>query len=227
MNAKIEWDSAEASKETATADVKLLNTVVPVYNELIELAEKFQAANDLDSAVAEKAESSTDAEVVEWRKQVAQAEALIAANKAKIDEKVRAELIKDIDPEFDKAKVTAKFNDKRSELKKNATNIREMFKLLNYVESEVSPAGRESNFKAVNGHKMGALLLQVMDVPKLEGEKVSAGGASEAVKEFNRAAKEWARTNKDLWTEPVADKGALSTALKEAYSKATNTPIPS
>ena len=225
MTAKIEWDSAAASKEDATADVKLLNTVVPLYNELVELAEKFQAANDLDSAVAEKAASSTDSEVVEWRKQIEQAEKLIAANSAKIDEKVRAELIKEIDPEFDKAKVTAKFNDKRSELKKNGTGIRDMFKLLNYVESEVSPAGRESNFKGIT--ESGKLLLKVLDVPKLEGEKVSSGGASEAVKEFNRKAKEWARTNKDKWTEPVADKGALSTALKEAFSKDTNTPIPS
>ena len=162
---------------------------------------------------------------MEWRKQIEQAEKLIAANSAKIDEKVRAELIKDIDPEFDKAKVTAKFNDKRSELKKNGTGIRDMFKLLNYVESEVSPAGRESNFKGIT--ESGKLLLKVLDVPKLEGEKVSSGGASEAVKEFNRKAKEWARTNKDKWTEPVADKGALSTALKEAFSKDTNTPIPS
>lgn len=225
MNAKIEWDSAAASKEDASADVKLLNTVVPLYNELIDLAEKFQAANDLDSAVAEKAATSTDAEVVKWREEIEKAEKLIAHHNAAIDEKVRAELIKDIDPEFDKAKVTAAFNDKRSELKKNGTGIRDMFKLLNYVESEVSPAGRESNFKGKT--PMGELLLKVLDVPKLEGEKATTGGASEAVKEFNRNAKEWARTNKDLWTEPVADKGALSTALKEAYSKATNTPIPS
>ena len=91
--------------------MKLLNTVVPLYNELIDLAEKFQAANDLDSAVAEKAATSTDAEVVKWREEIEKAEKLIAHHNAAIDEKVRAELIKDIDPEFDKAKVTAAFND--------------------------------------------------------------------------------------------------------------------
>lgn len=224
MNAKIEWDTAAASQEDAPADVKLLNTVVPLYNELVELAEKFQAANDLDSAVEEKAATSTDKEVVEWREQIAKAEKLIEANKAKIDEKVRAELVKEIDPEFDKQKVTAKYNDKRSELKKNGTGIRDMFKLLRYVESEVSPAGRESNFKGITEN--GKLLLKVLDVPKLEGEKTSTGGASEAVKEFNRKAKEWARTSNE-WTDPVADKGALSTALKEAYAKHAGIEIPS
>jgi hypothetical protein len=224
MNAKIEWDSAAASAETAPADVKLLNAVVPLYNKLVDIVAKYTAANDLDSAVEEAAANSTDKEVVEWREQIAKAQKLIEANSAKIDEKVRAELLKGIDPEFDKQKVVAEYNDTKSELKKNGTGIRDMFKLLNFVTSETSPAGRESNFKGVTPN--GELLLKVLDVPKLEGEKTSTGGASEAVKEFNRNAKEWARTSKE-WTEPVADKGALSTALKEAYSKATNTPIPS
>ena len=166
-------------------------------------------------------EQQYDKEVKEWREQIAQAEKLIALNTAKVDEKVRKQLMADIDPDFDKQKVTAEYNDLRSEIKKSGTGIRDMFKLLNYVTSETSPAGRESNFKAVT--KDGEVLLQVLDIPKLEGASTSTGGASEAVKEFNRNAKEWGRKN----GMKVADKGALSTELKEAYSKATNTPIPS
>jgi hypothetical protein len=175
----------------------------------------------LDNAVEEAAAESKDAEVLKWREEIEKAEKLIALRKAQIDEKVRKQLMADIDPDFDKQKVTAEYNDLRSEIKKGGTAIRDMFKLLNYVTSETSPAGRESNFKAVN--KDGEILLQVLDIPKLDGEKTSSGGASEAVKEFNRAAKEWGRKN----GMKVADKGALSTELKEAYSKATNTPIPS
>lgn len=224
MNAKIEWDETAASAEDAPAGTKLLNAVVPLYNKLVDIVAKYTAANDMDTAVAEAVAKSEDAEVIAWKADIAKAEKLIAQRTAQIDEKVRAEVLKGIDPEFDKQKVVAEYNDTRSQLKKDGTNIRDMFKLLKFVESEVSPAGRESNFKGLTPD--GEILLKVLDVPKLEGEKSNPTGASEAVKEFNRNAKEWARKS-DEWTEPVADKGALSTALKEAYSKATNTPIPS
>lgn len=216
---KIEWDSAKASAEDAPADLKLLDTVVPVYNHIVDLVEQFKKVEDLDSAVAEAIESSEDEEVLKWKEEVAKAEKLIAARNAMIDEKVRKVVQSEIAPDFDKGKLVADYNDSRADLKKNGTGIRDMFKLLNYVESETSPAGRESNFKGKT--ESGKILLQVLDIPKLEGEKIQTG-ASEAVKEFNRNAKEWGRKNGFT----VADKGALSTDLKEKYSAATNTPIP-
>ncbi len=221
MNAKITWDEAAASAEDATVDQKLLNHVVPLYNKLVEVVTKFQAVTDLDSAVEEFGNTSTDEEVVKYREQIAKAEALIERNRAAIAEKGRAALMADIDPEFDEAKVKAAYNDTKVELKKNLTNVRDTFKLLGYVSAEVSPAGRESNWTAKN--EAGELLLKVSDLPRLEGAKESAGGASEAVKEFNRAAKEWARSQ----GMKVADKGALSTEVKEGYAKEKGISIPS
>lgn len=220
MNAKIEWDSAVASSETASVDQKLLDHVVPLHNKLVEIVEKYQAVTDADAAVEEYGKTSDDPEIVAARELVEKAEKMIEKQKAIISEKAREAVMASIDPEFDEAKVKAAYNDTKVELKKNAANVRDTFKLLGFVESEVSPAGRESNWKALNAS--GEILLKALDFPKLEGAKESAGGASEAVKEFNRAAKEWARTN-DM---KVADKGALSTEVKEAYSKATGTPIP-
>lgn len=217
---KIEWDETAASKEDAPAGTKLLNAVVPLHNQLVDVVAKYKAAEDIDSAVEEAATNSTDEEIVKWKEEVAKAEKLIAARSAAIDEKVRKALVAEIDPEFDKAKVVAQYNDLRSQIKKDGTNIRDMFKLLQFVSSETSPAGRESNFKGVT--KDGEILLAVLDIPKLENEKGNPTGASDAVKEFNRAAKQWAKDN----GVKVADKGALSTEVKEGYSKATNTPIP-
>lgn len=220
MNTKIEWDEATASAEDASVDQKLLNHVVPLYNKLLDVVQKFQAVTDLDTAVEEFGNTSTDEEIVKYRDQIEKANALIARNQAAISEKARAALMADIDPEFDEAKVKAAYNDTKVELKKNLTNVRDTFKLLGYVTAEVSPAGRESNWSAKNA--AGELLLQVTDIPKLEGVKETAGGASEAVKQFNRDAKEWARKQ----NIKVADKGALSTEVKEGYSKATGIAIP-
>lgn len=221
MNAKIEWDETTASAEDASVDQKLLNHVVPLYNKLVDVVSKFQAVTDLDTAVEEFGNSSTDEEIVKYRDQIAKAEALIERNRAAISEKARAALMADIDPEFDEAKVKAEYNDTKVELKKNLTNVRDTFKLLGYVSAEVSPAGRESNWTAKN--EAGEMLLKVTDIPRLEGVKESAGGASEAVKEFNRNAKEWARSQ----GLKVADKGALSTEVKEGYAKAKGISIPS
>lgn len=220
MTAKIEWDETAASAEDAPVDQKLLNHVVPLFNKLVDIVTKYQAVTDLDAAVEEYGNTSDDEEIVKYREQIQKAEALIERNKAAINEKAREALMSEIDPEFDEAKVKAEYNDTKVELKRNATNVRDTFKLLSFVESEVSPAGRESNWKAKNA--AGETLLKVLDFPKLEGVKESSGGASEAVKEFNRNAKEWARKQ----GMKVADKGALSTEVKEGYSKATNTPIP-
>lgn len=220
MNARIEWDSATASAESASVDQKLLDHVVPLYNKLVGIVEKYQAVTDLDSAVEEYGSTSDDEEIVKARELVAKAEKMIEQQKAIINEKARAALMDSIDPEFDEAKVKAEYNDTKVELKKNAANVRDTFKLLGFVESEVSPAGRESNWTAKN--EAGELLLKALDLPKLEGNKESASGASDAVKQFNRDAKEWARKN----GMKVADKGALSTEVKEAYSKASGIAIP-
>lgn len=219
MNARIDWDSAVASSESASVDQKLLDHVVPLYNKLVGIVEKFQAVTDLDSAVEEYGNTSEDKEIVAARELVAKAEKMIEQQKAIINEKARAALMDSIDPEFDEAKVRAEYNDTKVELKKNAANVRDTFKLLGFVESEVSPAGRESNWTAKN--PSGELLLKALDLPKLEGTK-ETGGASDAVKQFNRDAKEWARKN----NMKVADKGALSTEVKEAYSKASGIAIP-
>lgn len=220
MNTRIDWDSTTASAEDASVDQKLLNHVVPLYNKLVDVVQKFQAVTDLDAAVEEFGNTSTDEEIVKYREQIEKAQALIERNQAAISEKARAALMADIDPEFDEAKVKAEYNDTKVELKKNLTNVRDTFKLLGYVSAEVSPAGRESNWTAKNDS--GKLLLQVTDIPRLEGAKEAAGGASEAVKQFNRDAKEWARKQ----GMKVADKGALSTEVKEGYSKATGIAIP-
>ena len=220
MNAKIEWDETTAADESASVDQKLLNHVVPLYNKLVDVVSKFQAVTDLDAAVEEFGNTSTDEEIVKYRDQIEKANALIERNRAAIAEKAREALMSEIDPEFDEAKVKAEYNDTKVELKKNLTNVRDTFKLLGFVNAEVSPAGRESNWTANN--ESGETLLKAMDIPRLEGVKESAGGASEAVKQFNRDAKEWARKQ----GMKVADKGALSTEVKEGYSKATGIAIP-
>lgn len=219
MNAKIDWNAEAANTESASVGQKLLNHVVPLYNKLVEIATKFQAVTDLDAAAQEVAANADDEESVTLRKQIEQARKLIEKNEALLISKARETLMADIDPEFDEAKVKAAYNDTKVELKKNLGNVRETFKLLGFVEAEVSPAGRESNWTAKTPD--GETLIQVMDIPKLEGNK-ETGGASEAVKEFNRQAKEWGRKN----GFKVADKGALSTEVKEAYAKATGTEIP-
>lgn len=220
MNAKIEWDTEAANTESATVGQKLLNHVVPLYNKLVEVATKFQAVTDLDAAAKDAVETMDDEESVTLREQMDKARKLLAHHEARLLEKARETLMADIDPEFDEAKVKAAYNDTKVELKKNLANVRETFKLLGFVEAEVSPAGRESNWTAKTSD--GETLIAVMDIPKLEGTKDS-GGASDAVKEFNRAAKEWGRKN----GFKVADKGALSTEVKEAYAKAEGVEIPS
>ena len=219
MNAKIEWDTEAANTESATVGQKLLYHVVPLYNKLVEVATKFQAVTDLDAAAKDAVETMDDEESVTLREQMDKARKLLAHHEARLLEKARETLMADIDPEFDEAKVKAAYNDTKVELKKNLANVRETFKLLGFVDAELSPAGRESNWTAKTPD--GETLISVMDIPKLEGSK-ETGGASEAVKEFNRAAKEWGRKN----GFKVADKGALSTEVKEAYAKAEGVAIP-
>jgi len=220
MNTRIEWDAKAAAAETASLGNKLLATVVPLYNELVGIVERHQAATDLDGSIDSFIESSDDTEIVTLRKQVEQAKKLIEKNTAAMSERARVALMEQIDPNFDEAKSKAKYNDVKAELKKNGGTVRDTFKLLGKVTSELSPAGRESNFKGADSE--GELLLAALDIPKLEKGATEQSATDPAVKEFNKNAKEWGRAN----GFKVADKGALSTEVKEAYAKATGTVIP-
>lgn len=221
MSTKIEWDEQAAEAEDAPVGQKLLNELVPTYNKLVDVVEKYKAATDIEEAVSAAVENSTDEEVVKLREQIAKAERLIEHNKAAIDEKVRESVVASIDPEFDQDKYRAKYNDLRASIKTDGTTIRGTFKILRFLSAEVSPAGRESGWKAENEY--GELLLKVLDVPKLEAGVSSANTTTDpAVKEFNKAAKEWGKKN----GFKVADKGALSTEVKEAYTKATGVEPP-
>lgn len=222
MATKIEWDSTAADAETASIPQKLLNTVVPLYNELAEIEAKFNAATDIEVAVADAIESATDEESVTLKAQIEKAKNLIAKNTATLEENARKAVLENIDPEFDEAKYKAAYNDKRNELVENGKSIRGTFKILGYVTSELSPAGRESNFKGETPE--GELLLKVLSVPKLGADKADSSGkkTDPAVVEFNKAAKAWAKEN----GMTVADKGALSKEVKEAYSAASGVAIP-
>jgi hypothetical protein len=221
MTTKIDWDESAAESESASVGQKLLNQLVPSYNKLVDVVERYRAATDVDEAVAQAVENSTDEEVVKLREQIEKAKRLIEHNQAAIDERVRQQVIESIDPEFDEDKYRAEYNDLRASIKTDGDNIRGTFKILGYVSAEQSPAGRLSNWKGEN--EFGNILLQVLDIPKLDA---TTGGSTSttdpAVKEFNKAAKEWARSQ----GMKVADKGALSTEVKEAYTKATGVEPP-
>jgi hypothetical protein len=221
MNAKIEWDETAADAETASIPQKLLNTVVPLYNELADLEAKFNAATNIEAAVEDQIENSTDEESLKLKEQIEKAKNLIARHTATLEENARKAVLANIDPEFDEAKYKARHNDKRNELKEATKSILGTFELLNYVTSDVSPAGRKTNFKAHNPE--GEILLKVLNVNPLGKETASGKSTADpAVVEFNRAAKQWAREN----GKQVADKGALSKEVKEAYSAASGVPIP-
>ena len=213
MTSKIEWDSAAASAEDAPVGPKLLNQVVPKYNELLDIVEKYNAATDVDEAVKSwtPAEGSEEAKLA---KQIEQAEALIAKNKAIIAEAARKAVISSIDPDFDEAKVKAAYKDVRNELRTSVNAIRETFDMLGFVEYEISPAGRKTNYKGTNEH--GELLVQLLDIPSIREGGKSGGTVDDAAKAERKAAKDWGRANG--WE--VKDKGQISSDLLNAYREA-------
>lgn len=222
MTTKIEWDEKAADAETASIPQKLLNTLVPTYNQLAEIEAKYNAATDIDAAVADAIETLDDEESKTLRKQLAQAQALIEKNTAVLEERARQAVLDNIDPDFDEAKYKAKHNDLRNSLKEDGKSILGTFEILGFVSSDLSTAGRKSNYKGNTPE--GELLLTVLEIPKLGTgtEKASATKTDPAVVEFNKNAKAWAKEN----GMEVAEKGALSKAVKEAYSKATGVAIP-
>lgn len=215
MTERIEWDEKAADAETASIPVKLLNTLVPTYNALADLEAKYVAATDIESAVADAIESATDDESVKLRADIERAHKLIARNTAMLEESARKAVLANIDPEFDEAKYKAKHNDLRNSLKEDGKSILGTFEILGFVTSELSTAGRKSNFKGADEAGYGETLLKVLDVPKLGSERGSGESkkTDPAVAEFNKAAKAWAKEN----GMEVADKGALSKAVKDAY----------
>lgn len=202
--------------ENAPAAPKLIAPIMLLAQEAQEVRTKYLSMTDIDSAVESYLESSDDKDVVELKKQIAQAEKLIQLNKAKLEEKARKAVTSELDPNFDEQKARASYNDKLSAIK-TAYNegTRNIFKMLGHLTADVSPTGRETNWRATSGY--GQLLLNAYRMPKLDkDDSVSTSGKTDPeVTKFNKAAKEWGKKNGFT----VKDKGALSLELKEAYQK--------
>lgn len=223
MTTKIEWDEKAADAETASIPQKLLNTLVPSYNELADIEAKYNAATNLDAAVEDAIANSNDEESLKLRGDIEKAQKLIARNQAMLEERARQAVLADIDPEFDEQKYRAKHNDLRRALAENAKNILGTFDLLGFVSQEKTETGGKG--KLVANTPEAETLLTVLNVAKLGGRSSEGGTSTKtdpAVAEFNRNAKAWAKEN----GMEVAEKGALSKAVKEAYSKATGIAIP-
>lgn len=210
-----DW-TAVIADENAPAAPKLIAPIMLLANEANQLRTKYLQMTDIDAAVESYIESTDDAEFKELRKQVEQAKKLIAKNEALMEEKAKAAVTSSIDPEFDEQKARAAYNDKTAAIK-TAYNegTRNVFKALGHLTADVSPTGRETNWRATSGY--GQLLLNAYRLPKLD--KGEDGGSTSktdpAVTAWNKAAKEWGRNNGFT----VKDKGALSLELKEAYQK--------
>lgn len=219
MATKIEWDETAADAETASIPQKLLNTVVPTYNKLADIEAKYNAATDIDSAVEDEISNATDEESVKLRSDIEKAQKLIARNTAMLEESARKRVLDNIDPEFDEQKYRARHNDLRLALKEDAKNILGTFDLLGFVTQEKTETGGKG--KLVAHTPEAELLLKVVNVAKLGGNERGGNSTTSktdpAVAEFNRNAKAWA---KEQGME-VAEKGALSKAVKEAYTQAT------
>lgn len=210
-----DWQ-AVIKDESAPAAPKLIAPIMLLAQEAQEVRTKYLSMTDIDSAVESYLESSDDKDVVELKKQIAQAEKLIQLNKAKLEDKARKAVTSELDPNFDEQKARASYNDKLSAIK-TAYNegTRNIFKMLGHLTADVSPTGRETNWRATSGY--GQLLLNAYRMPKLDkDDSVSTSGKTDPeVTKFNKAAKEWGKKNGFT----VKDKGALSLELKEAYQK--------
>ena len=207
---QIEWDETAADSEDATAGQKLLNQVVPLYNHLVEVADTYAAATDVDEAV--KGWKPTDEADIKKLNQIEQAKAIIAKFEAELAEKARAEVLASVAPDFDEAKVKADYKDTRAELRDRLKSIRETFDMLGYVTYELSPTGRKTEYKGTNEY--GETLVKLYDMPNIDAKGATSGGAvDEEAKAERKAAKEWGRANG--WE--VSDKGQINKELLTAY----------
>lgn len=204
------WDEEKAGAEDAAVGPKLLNQVVPVFKELVAVADKYRAATDVDEAVKAYTfpEGSEEATLA---LQIEQAKALIAKNTAILDEAARKAVIANVDPNFDEQKVKAAFKDTRNDFRARFNSIRDTFEMLGYVEYDLSPAGRKTNYRGTNEY--GSVLVALSDIPSIERGGSSNSPVDEAAKKERKDAKEWGKENG--WE--VADKGQISKDLLEAY----------
>ena len=209
------WDETAAGAEDAAVGPKLLNQVIPLFKKINKVADTYKAATDVDEAVKEYT-FPEDSEEAKLAKQIEQAKALIAKNEAIIAESARKAVIASIDPNFDELKVKAEFKDTRNELRTKLTSIRDTFEMLGYVDYEISPAGRKTNYTGTNEY--GEILVSLFDLPSIERGSKSGGTVDEAAKAERKAAKAWGKENG--WT--VADKGQISKELLEAYRESLN-----
>lgn len=209
------WDEQAAGAEDAAVGPKLLNQVIPLFKKINAVADTYKAATDVDEAVKEYT-FPEDSEEAKLAKQIEQAKALIAKNEAIIAESARKAVIASIDPNFDEMKVKASFKDTRNELRSKLTSIRDTFEMLGYVDYDISPAGRKTNYTGTNEY--GTILVSLFDLPSIERGGKATGTVDEAAKAERKAAKAWGKENG--WT--VADKGQISKELLEAYRESLN-----
>lgn len=211
-----DWDAVIAD-ETAPAAPKLIAPIMLLANKANELRTKYLSMTDIDSAIESFVESTDDKEIAQWRKEMEQARKLLAKNEALIADKAKKEVSAKLDPDFDEQKARAAYNDTMSAIK-TAYNegTRNIFKMLGHLTADVSPTGRETNWRATSGY--GQLLLNAYRLPKLDKDDAgssNSGKTDPAVTAWNKAAKEWGKANGFT----VKDKGALAVDLKEAYAK--------
>lgn len=221
MNAKIDWNEATAAADSASVGEKLLNTVVPTYNELLDLRATYKAATDVDGAVEALIDSADpDSEIGKMSKQIKQAEALIASHTAKIQELARVEALKNTAGEdFDEEKAKANYNDSRRELVKATQGILTTFELLGWVSPTKSETGRVTGYTVTDdpaNKEYAELLMQVLDVPKLDGK--ASGGTDNKAAEIRK----WALDTGLI----TSTKGKLSHDVKKAYFEAHKNEAP-
>lgn len=212
-----DWE-AVVSDENAPAAPKLLAPVMLVAEKAQALRTKYLSMTDIDGAVESFLENNSDEEIANWQKDIEKANKLIARNKALIEEKAKKAVTSELDPNFDEQKARAEYNDCIVAIKTQYNDgLRNIFKSLGHLAADTSNTGRETNWRPATGY--GALLMQAYKMPKLEkdGAKESSNNSKTdpAVTAFNKAAKEWARSQ----GMTVKDKGALSLEVKEAYQK--------
>lgn len=209
------WDSEKAGAEDAPVGPKLLNQVVPLFKSLEEIADTYNSATDVDEAVKNYT-FPEDSEEAKLAKQVEQAKALIAKNEAILAERARAAVISNVAPDFDEAKAKSAYKDTRTELRSKLTSIRDTFEMLGYVEYDISPAGRKTNYRGTNSY--GEILVHLFEFPSIEGGTKGNTKVDEEAKEERKAAKAWGKANG--WE--VADKGQISKDLLNAYRESLN-----